>query len=264
MHDPMTVAFELKYPWRKYGRKGITAFDKTYRESWATIWHVDPERDGSDDSCGWFSPKLTKEQRDGMKNLAWDEARTPYFKANPTKEGPDPVTAEVLLRQAMYNVGAILHRRSGVKQPTFMECAEWTTEMLANSHDNFRTALCFVPGWHSNHTEDRESDRQHEAEGFFCSLARFILRERRPWYRKPRWHVHHWKLQLHPLQKFKRWAFSRCEGCKRGFKWGYSPVSMQWGGHGPRWFRSEEKTYHSECAPGCTPAQAESEQLVAQ
>lgn len=41
MYDPWTVAFSL-YPF-------------------LTIWHKDPEKDGTDDSCDWFDckPKLT-------------------------------------------------------------------------------------------------------------------------------------------------------------------------------------------------------------
>lgn len=45
MHDPMTVAFEIKLPFRS---------EKNKYKSLITIWHVDPEKDGSDDSCGWF------------------------------------------------------------------------------------------------------------------------------------------------------------------------------------------------------------------
>lgn len=51
MHDPQTVAFEIKYPWRGEPSK---FWPKGYRSSFITIWHVDPERDGTDDSCGWF------------------------------------------------------------------------------------------------------------------------------------------------------------------------------------------------------------------
>ena len=50
MHDPMTVAFEIRYPWKKYA-------------SFITIWHVDPEKDGSDDSCDWFHRRLTAKEK---------------------------------------------------------------------------------------------------------------------------------------------------------------------------------------------------------
>ena len=64
-----------------------------------------------------------------------------------------------------------------------------------------------------------------------------------PW----RWHLWHWHIQVHPVQQFKRWAFSRCSKCGGRFRWGYSPVSGSWHGTGPLWFRSERNTYHSEC-----------------
>ena len=51
MHDPMTVAFEIRYPWRD---KPCKAWPDGYRHSFITIWHKDAERDGSDSSCGWF------------------------------------------------------------------------------------------------------------------------------------------------------------------------------------------------------------------
>ncbi|HYK57169.1 MAG TPA: hypothetical protein VEV15_11930, partial [Flavisolibacter sp.] len=47
MHDPMTVAHEI-YLGSKKKKNGH------YRSPLITIWHVDPEKDGSDDSCGWF------------------------------------------------------------------------------------------------------------------------------------------------------------------------------------------------------------------
>lgn len=39
-----------------------------------------------------------------------------------------------------------------------------------------------------------------------------------------RFHVHHWKLQIHPWQNFKRWAFERCAECGGRYSWGYAPV----------------------------------------
>lgn len=50
-----------------------------------------------------------------------------------------------------------------------------------------------------------------------------------------RFHVHHWQIQIHPWQHFKRWAFERCQHCKRGYPWGYAPVAHNSG------------TIHFEC-----------------
>lgn len=62
-----------------------------------------------------------------------------------------------------------------------------------------------------------------------------------------RWHFWHWKIQIHPVQNLKRWLFSRCADCGRGFKWGASVHSANWHGTGPRWFRGERDVYHEEC-----------------
>lgn len=76
MHDPMTVAFDIAIPkfWRKkkFGIRG--------RIELVTIWHVDPEKDGSDDSCDWAGRKKTRENGwypvmlDGYHELS-DEAK---------------------------------------------------------------------------------------------------------------------------------------------------------------------------------------------
>lgn len=64
-----------------------------------------------------------------------------------------------------------------------------------------------------------------------------------PW----RMHFWHWKIQFQPVLSFKRWAFSRCSKCGGRFRYGESPVSGSWYGVGPRWFRSEENTWHMRC-----------------
>ncbi len=127
MHDPMTVAFEIKYPWKE----GVSEmFPTGFRDTFLTLWHVDPEKDGTDSSCQNGKP------------------------------------------------------------------FRWT-------------------GW--------------------------------------RLHFWHWRIQINPLQDLKRWLFSRCADCQKRFRWGYAPISRNWSGTGPRWFRREESVYHHECA-GSSPA----------
>ena len=134
-----------------------------------------------------------------------------------------------------------------IKRVTYAEASQWACEMLANPVDNFRGSLSFLPRWDSNNAEDRESDREYTAERFFWCIGAFILRRRRPWYRHPRWHIWHWHLQIHPVQDFKRWAFTRCADCGGRFKWGQSGWTNQWNSDGPRWFRSERDLHHDGC-----------------
>lgn len=251
MHDPMTVAFEIRYPWKKYGKKGRNEFERNYRESFLTIWHVDPERDGSDDSCGWFSPHLSKDQLSRINSISGDEARQPYYQRHHGKEIDSPTEAETLLRQAFMLIGKIFSKqhlcKPALRSVTFQEASKWACYMLANPVDNFRGSLSFLPGWHSNNDEDRESDRQYTAKKFFCCIGRFIAQQRRPWYRHPRWHIWHWKIQNHLTQDFKRWAFTRCATCNGRYKWKETGWTNGWDSEGPRWFRSEVDLHHMNC-----------------
>src|SRR6266403_407981 len=251
MHDPMTQAFEIKYPWRKYGRHGRNEFERNYREAFITIWHVDPESDGSDDSCGWSRPRLSKDQQRRIKSLAGDEAREPWFQQYLGKRIESPTEAETLIRQAFFLIGRVFSKQHICEPPmkpiTFAEASEWACDMLCSPIDNLRSSLSFLPGYHSNSDEDRERDREYIAERFLGCIASYALRERRPWYKHPRWHLWHWKVQIHPLQTFKRWAFTRCASCGGLFKWGQSGWTNQWDSTGPQWFKSESDLHHDRC-----------------
>lgn len=250
MHDPMTVAFEIRYPWKAY-KNPRSKWEEGYRSPFITIWHVDPERDGSDDSCGWSRPRLSKDQVARCKSLAGDEAREPWYQAFRGKQIDSPTEAETLVRQAFMIVGRVLSKKHicnpPIKPVTFGEASTWACDLLCSPVDNIRNSLSFLPGWSSNRKEDRIEDREYCANQFFHCIASYILRERRSWYHHPRWHFWHWKFQIHPLEAFKRWAFSRCCKCGKRFTWGYSPCTNSWNSKGPSWFRGEKDVYHSDC-----------------
>lgn len=222
MHDPMTVAFDCRPLF--------------------TIWHVDPEADGSDDSCGWAFPRLTAQQQSNLSWLAGCEARSPWFLREAAKVAESPADTEALLRGAFLAVARMLRVRLSIAAATRHAAA-----FLHEPADNPRSMLCHLPGWHTNFEEDTEERRKDAASRLFVTLARILLRERRPWWRHPRWHVRHWKIQVHPVETFKRWAWSRCCRCGGRFAWGEAPVSGSWTSPGPRWFRGEPSIYHSDC-----------------
>lgn len=174
MHDPSTVAFEIRRPWPVKREPGGLLGDSKYYPPIITVWHEDPEKDGSDDSCDWFGYKK-------------------------------PLTPKEM---AIFD-------------------ALWRLETLLDNRPHY------------------PDSPEHRA---FQPLKDAIraLRVREGWRIHPRWHVWHWRFQVHPLQQFKRWAFSRCCKCGRRFTWGYSPMGP-WSGTGPRWFRNEPGVYHHDC-----------------
>lgn len=247
MHDPMTVAFDIKSPFRGEPSK---LWPKGYRNTLITIWHVDPERDGSDDSCGWSWVRLTPEQRERLQRVAWAEGRDPYFQCVNAKTWHGTRQEA----EAMYR-GLVLYVADVLRIPLTYEAAARLAARTIHHPDCVDRAgvFCFLPGYHSNREDDRPDDREQRFVETMSGIARELLTDRRPRYRHPRWHVWHWKIQIHALQAFKRWAFSRCEGCGKRFAWGYGPVSTSWHGTGPRWFRQEQHVYHSDCCPASKP-----------
>jgi hypothetical protein len=246
MHDPQTVAHEIRYPWRAYRRtEARNDFEREYRQAFVTIWHVDPERDGSDDSCGYSYPRLTKQQLERLKNLAWNEGHDPYFLRQECKHWKGSrAEAEALYRGLVLAVAWQLDLSLSFDKAATMAARRIHRPDCVDAAN----AFCFLPGWHTNSTKDTPDRRQDVFLGTAIGIARDLLRERRRWYQHPRWHVWHWKLQVHPTQAFKRWAFSRCAGCGKRFAWGESPCSHQWGNDGPRWFRGERGVYHMNCS----------------
>lgn len=63
MYDPMTEI----HTFRIFGHSILA------------IWHVNPETDGTDDSCGWFNPKVTeREEKIIAEMVDWD-MEMPYY-----------------------------------------------------------------------------------------------------------------------------------------------------------------------------------------
>lgn len=62
------------------------------------------------------------------------------------------------------------------------------------------------------------------------------------------WHVHHWHLQIHSLQQFRRWALTRCEWCGGpSRKRDRVDCSASWDTAKVRFWRGEPGLYHGDC-----------------
>lgn len=200
MYDPLTVAFDIKYPWRAY-RRGTHppgSFLDTYHNTFITIWHKDPEKrrrgmpyGRGDDTCDWSGRSRRMNPREEALTKALDDLLhtlgNPPFYPNVKLYGREP-----------HKIGENgEHVDRGVIGQVELAWYAW------RRHHGFR--------WH------------------------------------PRWHVHHWRLQIHPAQELKRFLFSRCADCGGRFKWGESGWTNQWDSGGPRWFRGERDFHHMGC-----------------
>jgi hypothetical protein len=64
-----------------------------------------------------------------------------------------------------------------------------------------------------------------------------------------RWHVRHWKIQVHPAQALRRRLLTRCAWCG-GRERNADPVntSFSWDGPRGRWWQGEPGLYHRDCS----------------
>jgi hypothetical protein len=220
MHDPMTVAFEIHYFWHKdfwltqNQLLRINSKDRKYHTPFITIWHVDPEKDGSDDSCGYSYPKVTKKLKELSKKEAEFESSVGGMFHNYM-----PIMDTFSTIIATFQIISWRCFKRNISPKEMVEIINVCT----NPVDNLR---------HCAMTKNKE-----DVENLFYLCVRSYLRMIRPWYKHPKWHIWHWKLQIHPLEKIKRFLFDRCAICKKGFKWGESAIS-NWDG---------DKIWHHKC-----------------
>lgn len=236
MHDPKTVAFDIPNIFTKPYAWSCKPGQKRQWPALVTIWHVDPEKGGDDDSCGFSFVNLTEEDTDWATARAKEE--WPFWFSERYERINMRGASDLACLALVW--GEARHRAT--RKPRNVELSAWDQAQLF--------ALMACPGDNFGHLVE---DAKQSEEGLARLLAltlRYYKTRRRPWWQKPRWHVHHWQIQVHPLQKFCRWMWSRCAGCGRRFRWGYAPVSNSWHGKGPRWFRGEQGVFHRECCGG--------------
>jgi hypothetical protein len=193
MYDPMTVAHEIKSPFKKKTPYGI------YRKSLITIWHNDPESDGTDDSCGWFIrsrhvdnevlEKIKREFNFHLKhNYWWDKSGQMVF---------SPIATLLM----MYKIAAYSHYKNWDRADRFVK-------------KNLANIIIFA----ENETDCIFSFRKivlkaSVVEDFANVVYSDIVRKTRPWYKHPRWHIHHWKIQIHwPSWMKKKHNTPVCDG----------------------------------------------------
>lgn len=210
MHDPMSVAHEIKWPFKN--KNG-------YRNPIITIWHVDPESDGSDDSCGWFSPPAGKETTAKVIKMAKEQYGNIFARKVALAE--EKSYASICYNQDTY--GMIYWSWRALKamgkegwqygKPLSLSELDEIYKLATNPVDNFQSHKC---------------NTLEEFEQTFLMIWRAFRRFNRKWYQHPRWHIRHWKIQFLPFIMLKRRYWDKCCKCgKRGFK---GQVYSDWNG----------------------------------
>lgn len=247
MHSPETLAFEI-YLGKKKKRNG------DYRTPFISIWHHDPEKDGTDDSCGWFIrlrhadkdvyEKIVKEFASEWDNTFKSDSGHVYNCGWFNPQGENILSVQgIVFNMYLYASKIVFNpydkispRKAWNKSWKFMKkYREEIFYFAENNRDTMRDVIVrkFSIGCNEEYTPKKRDEFIRECASIVYTD---ILRKIRPWYKHPRWHIHHWKIKFPMLQTLKRRYWYKCCVCgKRGFK--SSPMS-DWDG---------TKRWHQEC-----------------
>lgn len=242
MHDPMTQAFKICFPWWTYRPwpRGVKKWEdmtprqrrrrdkhwkEGYRESWLTIWHVDPCKmpGAGDDSCGWFMrsyhgdkdvlEKIVKRFADDWDRVFVSEDTGKRYECGYFLPSGKTYLSVIGITLNLFFLAAAEHFESmGLKNARWGVARRWMQKHLfdimlftENPTDSLHDA--FVMKWGG------ENKREERIRTTASCIYGWILRETRPWYRHPRWHIHHWKIDWHFGHRLLRWWKRRCKRC---------------------------------------------------
>lgn len=95
------------------------------------------------------------------------------------------------------------------------------------------------PGGHDSGDVCKHSTRWQEPDGTWRS------KRRNAW----KWHIHHWKIQVPPLQAIRRRLLTRCEWCGgKGRKRDIVNHSHSWDRAPGHWWQGERGLFHQDCS----------------
>ena len=166
-----------------------------------TIWHVDPETDGTDNSCGWFHPHPTEKDQAQIEEMVKGDMDFPFYTSQATVDTAtlDNPNYPSLFQQppgdCLGYVAAGWQRIAWSKNRRSLTASEWwaVVSLATNPDDNLRSILA-----------DPEENPEERARRFLWWVMCQYLRHHRPWWRHPRWHIRHWQFQVHFIQTLRR------------------------------------------------------------
>ena len=236
-YHPETLAFSFP----PYARPKAGALARLlYRlKPWIgfDIWHIDPERKGTgqrpDDSCGWFD-RRPGEYADAVAEILQDQGEVQALRNAFNRAVHQPAgystngwvrmtpadTLAACLMVAM-RLDSLRHWRLSQERripirSRYAATMRLATNLALNEADNLQT--------------------NNDPETFVRSIVAALTRRFRPWWRHPRWHVHHWQINFDLWRNLRRATVERCGTCRKAIGFNICPIKT-----------SAETYHHSDC-----------------
>jgi len=166
-----------------------------HRDVFITIWHKDPETDGTDDSCGWFMRSRHCDQEILKKiksEFDFNFKHNYWFDKNDKQ-----IFSTIGTLVQMYSSAAWIHfKYNRKKHKKFMrkylyDIIQFAENPVDCGGDNITNKWNY-------------KDWNERFNGLAGMVYSDICRKLRKWYQHPKWHIHHWRLQFNFLRKFKK------------------------------------------------------------
>lgn len=258
MHDPLSRICQIRIPIPFMGKAR-----KRYRGGWieiAEIWHKDPCRDGTDDSCGHFmrvrhgDPKVLEES---VSRLAEDWDRT--YRSSDEDHADDieeygphinktrflgmfrpngqplmsshGVVLNIYLRVLLEHFKGTHERR---RRKAYAYMNQHMAEILVFAENPFdslhQSITCAFGESLDPKAPNYKFEREDRIRRFVSAVYGDILRTTRPWWRSRNLHVHHWRIVLPWWRNLRRLLWDRCVKCRKTLGWNKS-VTADWKGN---------------------------------
>lgn len=165
------------------------------------LWHRD--KGGIDGACGWFmranhgDPKMLERIE---RRFAMDWDRT--IKLHDGASAPMGLFDESPFGWPVMSIHAIAlnllfwaaFEHFGCKRDPAMKFMRDNLVEILLFAENPTDSAC--QGWLHRYGIDERETRQDRIHKAALMIYGWVLRESRPWYRHPRWHVSHWRLTM--------------------------------------------------------------------
>lgn len=245
MHDPCTLVGDFQIRGHRI----------------VTVWHKDPETDGSDNSCDWFGGRHV--DKDIVHKVASSFA---YQMKNGMyggwfKEGGlgRPNFSPMAIGIAMFHIasgnmmGFWKRRQRRFMADNLLDilhfaennCDSLIGDMVrgvpVDEQKSIRCERCNGNGYREESGYGEENEKPTEcytcdgtgmvkdpdqvykrAREFAGVVCSWVARRNRPWYRHPRWHFWHWQVQFPILWEVRSWLFAIADHVRR---WLFGPAS---------------------------------------
>ena len=176
-----------------------------------TVWHVDPcKGKGGDDTCGWFKRAWHGDEKvlraiEKRFEFDWDrvfdsDSGNSYFRGYFKPNGDPHLSVQGIVLNLFFDAINEVYKCDG--RTNWKRSKKWMAKhhfeivMFAeNPTDSLFDSITrkFEKGCGEEHGEREREERIRQMASVIYG---WVLRAEQKWWQHPRWHIHHWSIQV--------------------------------------------------------------------